>query len=328
MNNTNFWQNLPRPILALAPMVGITDSAFRQIAKQWGANVVYTEMISADAIDHRAPKALQMLEFNPAEQPLVVQLMGNNPDVIHRVAREVASRGAAGIDINFGCPANKIARNYCGVMLMRDLDLTRRIIEAALSAVSIPVSIKVRISIKADQKKPSPTSRKRITILDMLAHIADLPIAAVMVHGRSFEDTFDGGVDTSVIRAVKELFHNGPVLANGGITSVESARAFLDETNADGIGLARSAIGKPWIFKQIREYLETGAYATFEWDKIQSALLDHVRLYEMVRHNKPFREIRRHLSHYVRERTNARKTRMLLTQANSLADVTNILASE
>lgn len=328
-SDNNFWRALPRPILALAPMVGITDSAFRQIAKGWGADVVYSEMISADAIDHKAPKALRMLDFDPSEQPFVVQLMGNNPAVMARVAAEVETRGVAGIDINFGCPAHKIARNYCGVMLMRDLDLSRRIIEAVLGAISIPLSIKVRISIKPERRSGTPVvaGSQPITILDMLARIADLPLAAIMVHGRSFEDPFDGGVDYTMVNNVKKLFTNGPVLANGGVTSVESTQEFLAATGADGLGLARSAIGKPWIFKQIRDLLETGSYQEHEWDQIKNALIAHVTLFEQTRSLTPFREIRRHLSHYVRSRPNAGAVRAMLVHADSLADVETALAT-
>src|SRR3989344_849012 len=114
--NTNFWKQFNRPILALAPMVGITNSAFRLLAKQWGADVVYSEMISADALVHGAAKAHAMMDHESGEYPLVVQLMGNDPAVLAKAARMAELRGASGIDINFGCPVHKIARNFCGAM--------------------------------------------------------------------------------------------------------------------------------------------------------------------------------------------------------------------
>lgn len=323
--NKNFWSRIPRPILALAPMVGVTDSAFRQVARRWGADVVYSEMISADAIVHKAPKALRMLQHVPSEYPMVVQLMGRNPAVMGEAAHVAEAAGASGIDINFGCPANKIARNFCGAMLMRDLDLSRSLIIAAIEAVSIPVSIKMRVSISAGKNVQAGSAKKVITIHDFLNHVSDLSISAIMVHGRSFEDPFDGRVDTEMIKGVKEIFHTGPVLANGGLTSIESARQFLDETAADGIGIARMAIGRPWIFKQVRQYLETEKYEELSWLQIKMALLEHVQIFDKYRDAIPFREIRKHLTHYVRGHEHASELRRTLVRADSALDVASVI---
>ncbi len=305
-------------------MVGVTDSAFRQLAKQWGADVVYSEMISADALVHRAEKAHAMMDHVLSEQPLVVQLMGNKPEVLAEAARMAEARGASGIDINFGCPAHKIARNFCGVMLMRDLDLSRRLIEAVISAVKLPVSIKVRVSIRKD---PSNPARGHITINDLLEKIADLPIAAVMVHGRSFEDSFEGGIRAEMIASVKERFTKGPVLANGGVTDVESSRVVLQKTGADGLGLARIAIGRPWIFKQIKDFLATGQYDDMQWESIKETILQHAELFDRHRGRIPFRDMRRHLTHYVRSRAHASELRQRLVQVNASQEVASILSS-
>ena len=305
-------------------MVGVTDSAFRQLAKDWGADVVYTEMISADALVHSARKALAMLDHERVEYPLVAQLMGNDPAVLANAARLAASRGVSGIDINFGCPAHKIARNECGVALMRDLDRCRRLISVVCDAVPLPVSIKVRTSIRAQH---AHLQSERITIFDFLNKIADLPIAALMVHGRSFEDSFEGGIRSKVIAGVKEIFRNGPVIANGGITSIESSKDVLEQTKADGLGLARSVIGKPWVFRQIREYLATGSYVEMEWDGIKEAITQHVSMFDTYRGMRPFQEIRRHLTHYIRGHRNASEIRQQLVHANSALDVQSILTS-
>lgn len=323
----NFWQKLPRPILALAPMVGVTNSVFRRVAKDWGADVVYTEMISADALVHGSRKAWSMVEHDPSEYPLVAQLMGREPDVLARAAKEVASRGVSGIDINFGCPANKIAKNFCGVMLMRDLDRVRRLIEATLSAVDIPVSIKARVSISVEKMKSGPGSGGRITILDMLEKVSDLPLAAIMVHGRSFENSFDGGVDLEMIKAVKEKFKHGPVLANGGLTTIESSREILNATGADGLGLARSVLGRPWLFRQIRQYLGTDQYENFDWPIVKGVMLGHSQLQFDIAGERRFPELRRHLSHYVRGFNGASYLRQQLVRASSPSDVARILAA-
>lgn len=320
----SFWQQLHKPILALAPMVGISDSAYRQLALSCGADVVYSEMIASEALVRRIPKALKMMERQPDEKPVVVQIMGNKPEVMAMAAQMIEASGAQGVDINFGCPAHKIARNYCGVMLMRDIPLSRSIIEAILEKISIPLSIKVRTSIfAADNQKPG--ERQRITISDFITALRDLPIAAIMVHGRSFEDPFNGPIDYQAIQEVKKLFTTGPVLANGGLTSVESAAEVLRETGADGLGLARFALGKPWVFKQIREYLNSGNYQEADWQEMKKTMQQHAQLYSDFYGSDYFLPMRRHLAHYVKGKPQAGELRQKLVQTNSAADVAKIL---
>jgi tRNA-dihydrouridine synthase B len=321
----NFWNNLRRPVLLLAPMVGVSDTAFRQLCKGFGADVVYSEMISADALVRNAEKALAMLAHDTSEYPFVVQLMGNKPNVLGEAARVAEKAGASGIDINFGCPAHKIARNDCGVMLMRDLDRCRDLLSAVLDAVDIPISIKARVSIKPSQAHKSIQGSSPITILDMIQKVSDLPIAALMLHGRSFEDSFDGGIRHNAIAEAKKIFKTGAVFANGGITSVESSRDILDSTGADGLGLARSVIGKPWLFKQIRDYLDTGSYTPVEWPEIKSVIIEHAELFERTRGKTPFKEVRRHLTHYVKGHERASEIRQKLVTVESVSDIRIIL---
>ncbi len=322
----NFWKTLKLPALLLAPMVGVSDTAFRQLCKKWGAQVVYSEMISADALIRNARKAHDMLRHDPSEYPFVVQIMGNKPDVLAEAARIVEQKGASGIDINFGCPAHKIARNECGVMLMRNLDLCHTLIKAVIDAVDIPVSIKVRVSIKPDQRHGATHGASPITVLDLLRKTSDLNIAALMIHGRSFEDPFDGGIRIDMIAEAKKIFKTGPVFANGGLTSVESSKEILDYTQADGIGLARSIIGKPWLFKQIHDFLYSGTYETLDWITIKKIIAEHAELFDSTRGKTPFKEIRRHLTHYVKGHPEASTIRQQLTQANSVDDVKNVLS--
>lgn len=320
----NFWSTLPKPIIALAPMVGITDTAYRQLAKSWGADVVYSEMIASEALVRKIPKAIKMMERVKTESPMIVQIMGNKPAVVAEAAKMAEAAGADGVDINFGCPAHKIARNYCGVMLMRDIPLSHKIIAAAIEAVDIPVSIKMRISINAADNMP-PGRKKAVTILDFLKEMSDLPIAALMVHGRSFEDPFDGDINLEMIRQVKQLFTSGPVLANGGLTTIESSKHILEATGVDGLGLARSTLGKPWIFQQIKDYLQTGSYQEISWPETKEAMLTHTKNFIKLYGADYFDPMRRHLAHYVKGRTNASELRQALVQANSLTEVKNIL---
>ncbi len=321
----NFWQEFKGPIIALAPMVGITDSAYRQLAKSWGADVVYSEMIAAEALVRDIPKAVKMMARTEGEFPLVVQIMGNNPETIAQAAKLAEEAGADGVDINFGCPAHKIARNYCGVMLMRDIPLSKKIIKAAIDAVDIPVSIKMRLSINAEDNQ-HPLKKRQVTILDFLKEMSDLPIAALMVHGRSFEDPFDGDINLEMIRQVKEIFKTGPVLANGGLTTIESSKDILAATGVDGLGLARSTLGKPWIFKQIKDYLQTGSYTEITWPEIKQTMLAHTENFVQLYDKGYFDPMRRHLAHYVKGRANASELRQALVQVSTPKEVKMILS--
>ena len=321
----NFWRDLNFPILAMAPMVGITDSAWRRLVKSWGADVVYSEMIASEALIRGAYKALKMMDFEAAEQPFVVQLMGNKPEVMAQAAKLAAERGAAGIDINFGCPANKIAKNYCGVMLMRDLELSHQIIEAVIKAVAVPVSLKVRTSINCQGHNYK--NKDMVSILEFLEHMQDMPIAAVMIHGRSFEAPFDGDIDHQMIREAKKIFTNGPLLANGGVATVEDAGRVLELTQADGLGLARCALGKPWVFKQIKEYLATGSYKEVGWQETKEAMLEHARLFYKFYGQDFFKPMRRHLAHYTKGLEKASEIRQQLVRTNSPQEVAEVLSN-
>ncbi|MEI6627495.1 MAG: tRNA-dihydrouridine synthase family protein, partial [bacterium] len=251
----NFWQKIKKPILALAPMAGVTDSAFRQICKKYGADVVYTEMVSADGLYYDSKKTLEFLRFAKAEQPVVIQLFGKHPEKFTKAAQLAEKAGFAGIDINFGCPAKKVAGHGGGVTLMRDLPKCREIIEAVLAGTKLPVSIKIRASIKK--------GKETVTALDFLQTIKDLPIAAIMFHGRSYEVPFSGDPDYEMIKKAKVLCPHIPLLGNGGVNSPEDAKKMLDLSGCDGFGLARGLYGKPWLFDLIKDYLKAGKYKPF-----------------------------------------------------------------
>ncbi len=309
-------------------MVDISDSPYRQLVKDWGADVVYSEMISAEALIRKVPKSLRQMKFQAAEKPVVIQLMCNKPETLTKAAKIVEKVGASGIDLNFGCPARKIANNFCGVMLMRDLELSHQLIQAAIEAVSIPVSIKIRTSINCEGTHWNKDGkRKKITVIDFLKKMNDLPIAAVMIHGRSFEAPYDGPADLQTIAEVKKIFKTGPVLANGALTTIESSAEILKITNADGLGLARSSLGKPWIFKQVKDYLKTGSYKEITWAKEKSTMLKHAQLFYDFYGPGKFMPMRRHLAHYIKGLPHAADTRKQLLLTNNPQEVKKILDS-
>lgn len=316
----NFWQQLKKknkPILALAPMAGVTDSAFRQMCKYYGADVVYTEMVSADGLYYDSKKTLELLRFKRSEKPVVVQLFGKNPKMFEKAASVCEEYGFDGIDINFGCPAKKVVAHGGGVTLMRNLDNCKKIIKATMSGTNLPISVKTRTSIK------KVDSDERVTVLDFIMRMKDLPISAIMVHARPHENPFTAEIDYEILKQVREKF-DGVVLGNGGVNTPEEARAMIEDTGVDGVGLARGLYGKPWLFKQIGDYLEKGKYKTFEKKDINKVILRHAKIALKAKGEHGLIEMRKHLLWYVAGRSGAKKMRGELVKVETIKDIKNI----
>jgi tRNA-dihydrouridine synthase B len=316
----NFWQKLNKPILALAPMAGITDSAFRQICKKYGADVVYSEMISVAGLHYNSAKTVKMIDHSKKEQPVVFQLFGKEPKLFIEAAKLIEKKGGAGVDLNFGCPAPKIYKYGGGVKLMRDLDLCYEIVKNTCEAVKIPVSVKLRSSIKTLDKK------KIITALDFIKKIKNLPVAAVMIHGRSYEQGFKGEPDFEMIKKLKQKF-NGIVLGNGGITTPEKAEAMIKKTKVDGIGLAQGVFGKPWLFQQVKNYLQNGEYNEYEFDQVKKIILEQAQLNYKLKGKRGIFEMRKHLGWYIKGFSGASDLRKQMMKIETLAEIKKILNS-
>lgn len=314
----NFWKKLKKPIIAVAPMAGYTDSAFRFICKKYGADVVYTEMISADALFHDSKKTIEMLKFNKKESPIVCQLFGKRPKMFPKAVKMVERAGFDGIDINFGCPARKVVAHGGGVTLMRDLDKCYEIIKTVCDQAKAPVSIKIRASIK------SKTSDKIITALDMIEKVRDLPISAIMIHGRSYEGGFSGEIDFEMIKKVKEKF-NGIVLGNGKILKPEDAKKMLEKTKVDGVGLARGLWKRPYLGRQIKRFLKKGDYKEWDLKKIKKLALEHAELMESLKGERGIREMRKFLLFYFKGFPKAKEARQKLVRVESLDDIESAL---
>jgi tRNA-dihydrouridine synthase B len=311
----NFWQKLNKPILALAPMAGITDSAFRAICRKYGADVVYSEMASVSALFHKPQKTLELLHFEKSEQPYVVQLFGKDPSHFAVAAKIVTEKiKPDGIDINFGCPAKKVFGHGSGCALMPQKELTRQIISAVLENTDLPVSIKIRAGLK------------EINALEFLENIKDLPFRALMVHGRTYEGGFSGPIDLEIIQKIKETVPDKIVLANGGILTPEDALEILKNyPEIDGLGIARGALGRPFIFQQIKEISQTGKYTDFDFAKIKKIMLEHAELIYKDKEKAGVLEMRKHLAWYVKGLPNASDLRKKLVTTKSLQEITEIL---
>jgi len=313
----NFWKKLKQPIIALAPMAGVTDAPFRLICREHGADILYSEMASSSAIFFNRRKTMAMLKRGKKEKPYVVQLFGDNPSHF-RFAAEIIRKEIKpeGIDINFGCPARKVISTGSGAVLMNNIKLAREIIEAVLAgAGKIPVSIKIR------------AGAKKVTAIKFVRAVRDLPLAAIMVHGRTLEQGFAGEPNYEIIKKVKSLV-TIPVLANGGIMKPEDAKVVLERTGADGLGLARGVLGKPWLFRQTKEYLKQGKYEEVGRKEIEKLALRHAKMMLKAKGPWGIKEMRKHLAWYFHGFPGASELRQKLVLVNSIAEVKKILSQK
>lgn len=235
--------------LFLAPMEDVTDPSFRLMCKRFGADMVYTEFVSSDALIRNVSRTRQKLQISDDERPVAIQIYGRFPDAMASAAKIVEDANPDILDINFGCPVKKVAGKGAGAGLLRDIpkmiEITRRVVEA----VKIPVTVKTRLGWDDNSR----------IIVDLAEALQDCGIAALSIHGRTRAQMYAGEADWSLIGAVKNnpRMHI-PIIGNGDIVSPEICRRRFDETGVDAVMIGRASIGHPWIFEEIRYYLDHG----------------------------------------------------------------------
>ena len=312
-----YFFDLKHPIVVLAPLSGVSDSPFRKAVRSFGADLVVSEMIASDAVLRRVRSEIKKIPNDClSEFPISVQIAGNDPNLMGEAARINESRGAAAIDINFGCPARKVTNKLCGSALMKEEYLAGCIIRAVVKAVSIPVTIKMRTGW--DDK--SRNAHK-------LARIAEEEgVQMLTVHGRTRCQFFKGDADWNYIRKVKETVKI-PVIANGDILSPTDAKKCLALSGADGVMLGRGSQGKPWLLKQIKAYLVSGEKPKDpDLKTILATILSHYNT--ILTHygiDLGVRMARKHLAWYLQNVEDSKVVRARINKCDTPEQVINLL---
>ena len=282
--------NMEAGLLSLGPMAGVTDHAFRILCREQGADLLYTEMVSAKGLHYRSRNTADLLKITPEEKPIGVQLFGSEPDIMAEAAENPLLSDFDFIDINMGCPVPKVVNNGEGSALLKDPNLARSIVKAvAEHSQGKPVTVKMRIGIDGCTIRPGEFAK----------YIEDGGASCIAVHGRTREQYYSGSADWNSIREVKEAV-TIPVIGNGDVDSPGTARRMLDETGCDGIMVARAAQGNPWIFAQIKAGIEKNV--TIEKPDFQTVLSEIRRHADMLIAEKgewtAVRELRKHVAWY------------------------------
>ncbi len=294
--------------LALAPMAGVTDRPFRQLCRRLGAGLAASEMVTADTRLWGTEKSRRRMDHEGEGTPVTVQIAGGDPAMMAKAAAINVDRGAQIIDVNMGCPAKKVCRKAAGSALLRDELLVARILEATVAAADVPVTLKIRTGWDEN-------NRNGVRI----AKIAeDSGIQALAIHGRTRACMYRGHAEYDTIRAIKAAV-SIPIYANGDVTGPRSAASVLAATGADGVMIGRAAQGRPWVFREVLHYMETGAIlAPPEASEVRAIMLDHLEnLYEFYGLETGVRVARKHLGWYLKDRVGGESLRQRLMRAET-----------
>lgn len=305
--------------LFLAPMEDVTYKSFRWMCKKYGADVMYTEFVSSEALVRNIEKTRQKMLLFDFDRPVAIQIYGHDIESMVRAAQVVEECSPDFIDINFGCPMKKIVRHGAGAAMLKDLPKMQQIAAAIVKAVKLPVTAKTRLGWTENDKP----------ILEATERLQDAGIQALAIHGRTREQLYTGQADWTLIGEVKNNPKiQIPIIGNGDINSGEMAKQLLDETNVDALMIGRGAIGRPWLFREVKHYLETGTSLP---QPNVAEVVDVLK--EQLKMNLEWRDdervgilmMRRHFARYFPGLPNFRELKVSLLRAESNEEVSRVL---
>lgn len=321
----------PERAVFLAPMEDVTDPSFRLMCKRFGADMVYTEFVSSDALVRNVNSTMRKLQVSDQERPVAIQIYGKDPQTMADAAQMCEQANPDIIDINFGCPVKKVAGKGAGAGLLKDIPRMLDITRAVVNAVKVPVTVKTRLGWDMENRN----------IVDIAEALQDEGIAALTIHGRTRSQMYTGEADWSLIAEVKNnpRMHI-PIIGNGDITSAEICRQRFEQTGVDAVMIGRASFGRPWIFKEVKHYLETGEVweASNQWklEVLKEEVLQGVQMIKAQRAEKyseasaeksGIMHIRRHLAAtpLFKGIPNFKETRIAMLRAESLDELFAIM---
>lgn len=310
----------PDQAVFLAPMEDVTDIGFRLLCKQFGADMVYTEFVSSDALIRDVQKTKEKLAIADEERPVAIQIYGREPDAMAEAARICEAADPDFIDINFGCPVKRVAGKGAGSGMLRTPELMLEITERVVKAVNKPVTVKTRLGWDNDSK----------IIVPLAERLQDCGIAALTIHGRTRAQMYTGEADWTLIGEVKNNSRmHIPVIGNGDIDSAETCKRRFDETGVDAVMIGRASFGRPWIFREVKHFLQTGEllpHEPFAWylDVLKQQVLQSV---ERIDERRGILHIRRHLaaSPLFKGIPDFKPTRIAMLRANTVSELFEIM---
>ncbi|ABO48721.1 tRNA-U20-dihydrouridine synthase [Desulforamulus reducens MI-1] len=309
---------LPNQVIA-APMAGVTDRAYRILAREQGCGLAVTEMISDLALLYANPRTYRMLDFRGETVPLSVQIFGSNPESMGKAAAIVVERGATIVDINMGCPTPKIVKNNEGSALMKTPQLAAKIVEAVVKSVpAVPVTVKIR----------KGWDEQSVNAVEFARLVEAAGASAVAVHGRTRSQFYSGKADWESIRKVKEALKI-PVIGNGDIWCARDAAKMLELTGCDGVMVGRGAMGNPWIFREIVYYLKTGMElpCPSAQERVETAIRHLQLMVESKGEEVAVFEMRKHAAWYTKGMRGAARIRETINKSQSKKEIEDILRS-
>ncbi|MCL1936173.1 MAG: tRNA dihydrouridine synthase DusB [Defluviitaleaceae bacterium] len=299
----------------LAPMAGVTDMAFREICKDYGAALVYSELISAKGILYESSNTFRLTDTSEKERPVVLQIFGSDPKILSEAAKKIEHLPFDILDINMGCPAPKIVKNGDGSALIENPKLVGEIVKSVSSSIKKPLTIKIRKGING-----------KITAVEVAKYAQENGVSAITVHGRTREQQYEGVVDLDIIAKVKEAVEI-PVFASGDVVDIESAKRTFETTSCDALMIGRGSFGNPWIFKKINHYFETGEILEDPTtkEKVDMCLYHARKLCEYKGEQIAIRELRKQSGWYIKNLYGSTLIRVEINKTKTLKELENLL---